>query len=375
LFAYFQKKPGESIIWTYYYLVLMLLTGCVGQVPSPTCTPQQPTVYPSQTIVLPSSTPMLPTPYPSNTPTFGPSPTSTLLPPLEDSTWISKPIMIEGAIINTDPESPFQYTPFFILYGDGKLIKRTCETGECRYLQAQLERESLCYVFNTVNRSGFLDADPLGFSVPTGTGTQIRLKAQVYKSNEVQIPDLDRWVQTTNWYDTYSGCQNCIDAPEIDPAYIDFYQLLTTYDETGMTGAAFDRLALWITQPFITGTPQPWAEDLIALSALMEASSCPNKSQHQAVILEGQMAFTAASFLSNSSAQIPIFTDGIITLQINSRWLLPFEMPKTCQAEAGMFPPSDAAVVIWQCESGIGSIPTPTTTITLTPTKTSTPMQ
>lgn len=284
--------------------------------------------------------------------------------------------MVKAARIDADPFAPLSYTPFFVLYGDGLLVKRTCQNGECRYLQTQLDPQTLCRLVNTIDRTGFLDANPTAFDLPGGTGAAIHMVVRIYAENSVQIPDLDRWVEDPDWYGALMGCPSCFAPPKIDPAFIDLYRLLITYTDTDMTGLHTERLAVWLTRPVITGTAQPWPSELIPLSELAEKGTCPNNpEQRQAVILEGPSARAVSSLLSTQGEGMPIFFEDGTTWQVVSRWLLPYEMPQTCDLDAGLYPPPGESVAIWQCDPEMGTIPTATATITPTPTTTPTPLR
>jgi hypothetical protein len=284
--------------------------------------------------------------------------------------------MVEAAHINSDPLAPFSYTPLFVLYGDGWLVKRTCQDGECRYLGSQLDPNTLCQLVNTIDRTGFLSADPGAFSLPGGTGASIRLSVQLYAENHVQIPDLDRWIEDPNWYGAFTGCPKCFASPQIDPAFIDLYRLLTAYKDLPMAGFQAERLAIWLTQPVIAGVPQDWYPDLVPLSELADRAACPgDPNRFQAVILDGATARGVSSFLSSSGEDVPIFSENGQLWQVHSRWLLPYEMPQTCERAPGLYPPPESTTQSWQCVPEMGSIPTSTATITPTPSVTPTPLR
>jgi hypothetical protein len=283
---------------------------------------------------------------------------------------------VEAAYIDTDPLAPFSYTPFFVLYGDGWLVKRTCQNGECRYLGSQLNPLTLCQLVNTIDRAGFLDADPAAFSLPGGTGMSIHLSVWVDVENHVDIPDLDRWIENPNWYGSFTGCPNCFSPPQIDPAFIDLYRLLTAYPISSLSGFQAERLAVWLTQPVIAGVPQEWHPDLIPLSKLADRAACPaDPARPQAVILDGATARGVSSFLSSSGEGVPIFSENGRLWQVHSRWLLPYEMPQSCERGPGLYPPPNSNTQSWQCAPEMGSIPTSTATVTPTPSITPTPLR
>lgn len=284
--------------------------------------------------------------------------------------------MVEAARIDQEGLTPFGYTPLLILYGDGLVVKRTCQEAECRYLQSQLDQSEVCRLVNAIDRSGFLHADPSAFVVPGGTGDVIRLAVDLHVENAAHIPDLDRWAEAPFWYDVISGCPGCFPPSRIDPAFIDLYRLLTTYTDVDMTGVIPDRLAIWLERPVIAGEAQPWSSDLIPLSELADMSACPDDpNQQSAVILEGSSARMLSSFLSEADGPVPLYSENGVTWQIHSRWLLPYEMPQTCDLDAGVYPPSSALETTWACSPEDGAIPTSTPTITPTPTVTPTPLR
>ena len=127
-----------------------------------------------------TATEAIPTRLPSPTSTPGPSPTSTALSRLAPHTWSAKPIMVEVAHIEGTSTDPFNYLPLFVLYGDGLLLKRTCQANNCQYFQTRLEQTDLCRLVNSIDRTGFLHTDPLAFAVPGETGAAIRLVVNVY---------------------------------------------------------------------------------------------------------------------------------------------------------------------------------------------------
>ena len=354
---------------------LMFIAACstaesptVSQEPSGMLT-QSPST-PTRTATLP-----IPSPSPTQTRTAGPSPTSTPLPAMASRRWGTNDLIIELASLSADPLARFSYTPIFILYSDGQLFKRDCQDSVCQYAQTQLDQTPLCRLINAVDRTGFLNADPEAFQLPPGTDLAFRLSVGVDQENTVTIPDLAQWATSPNWYDAYAGCSNCYPEPIIDPAFIDLFQLLAAYTPQTPTIFQSNRLAVGIGKPIISGTPRPWPEEVIPLSELVERSTCDDPTTNQAVILEGSQAQAIAELLSAQSDLPPIFTDGEFTWQVQSRWLLPYEMPQTCQTSAGIYPPTDGEVTTWRCEPEMGAFPTSTATITPTPSITPTPLR
>ena len=263
-----------------------------------------------------------------------------------------------------------------MVYSDGRLIKRICQEDICQYRQSQLNQNDLCQLINAIDRTGFLDAGSNAFQLPPGTDVAYRLSVAVNQENTVTIPDLARWIETPNWYDAVAGCSNCYPDPIIDPAFIDLYELLKSYNPPDLTSYQSTRLAVSITDPVIAGLPRPWPEEVIPFSELLEGSTCDGAiTQRQAVILQGALAQTIAEVLSAQSGLAPIFSDGEETWQVQSKWLLPNELPQTCQSPAGIYPNNNDPLTSWRCSPEMGAIPTSTATITPTPSITPTPLR
>ena len=356
---------------------LMLLLAACSTPETLTSTPE-PTQKPTQTSAIVTQTATLALPKPSLTPssTFGPSPTSTVLPPLGPRQWETNSTIVEFARVSADPLDFFSYTPLLMVYSDGRLIKRICQEYVCQYQQSQLDQTDLCQLINAIDRTGFLDAGSNAFQLPPGTDVAYRLSVAVNQENTVTVPDLARWIETPNWYDAVAGCSNCYPDPIIDPALIDLYELLISYNPPDLTSYQSTRLAISITDPVIAGTPRPWPEEVIPFSELLEESTCDAAStQRQAVILEGALAQAIAEVLSAQSALAPIFSDGEETWQVQSNWLLPNELPQTCQSPAGIYPNNNDPLTSWRCSPEMGAIPTSTATITPTPSITPTPLR
>lgn len=356
--------------------IILVLAACQAKITQESPIIISPTPSGTSALILPTLNQITPTATPTHTLTPGPSPTSTPLPPITAHQWLAEPIMIEAALVSADALDLFGYTPVFILYGDGMLVKRVCEQDECRNLTTQLDQDALCQLLNAIDRTGFLQVDPTAYRLPAESGTQFRLSVNIYSQNTAEIPDLERWINNPEWYAEIAGCDNCFDPPSIDPAFITLYQLLTSYPTAGLSGLNSDRLALWISDPVIAATPRLWDERLISLTELEERSLCPDKFyQRQAVILEGSQAQAVANFISQAGLSLPIFRDGEHAWQVQSRWLAPYEMPNTCQGTAGLYPPETFNPIQWRCDPAMGAIPTATATITPTPSITPTPLR
>jgi hypothetical protein len=270
----------------------------------------------------------------------------------------------------------FSYTPFFVLYGDGLLAVRSCDDQGCRYLQTHLDQDGLCQLVNALVLTGFLSADSDAFIVPGSSGNEIRLRVNLFRENAIQIPDLDRWVEEPGWYQAFVGCTQCFNPPVIDPAFTALYQLVTNYSNPNFTGLKTDRLAVMITKPIINAEPQPWSDTLTSLNQLASQSTCPGEeNKYQAVVYEGDQARAFADFISKNKNDLPLFTEGDSAWQVQTRWLLPYEMPQSCDDSPGLYPPATYPNIIWSCNPEMGAIPTATPTITPTPSITPTPLR
>jgi len=370
-----NTRLSVLLCWIASGVILAFLTGCSGS-STPVLTPDPSPTVTTTLHIIPSQQPSpTQTLQPTVTRTAGPSSTSTVRPSLSPQTWQAEPIMVEMSRIGNDPSNPNLHTPFFVLYGDGLLVIRTCEEGDCRFLQTQLDEFTLSRLINAIELTGFLNVNPTAFTVPGSTGAVVRISVQVYAENTAQIPDLDLWATIPDWYGQLIGCTGCYTPPDIDPAFFEIYHLLSTYQGEDWHGLETNRLALWITEPVIAGTPHPWDPELIPLDELAARSNCNgSRTQKQAVILEGAPARAVSSFLGQNAA-IPLYAADGRVWQVQSRWLLPYEMPQTCDSPAGFYPPSAYPEITWHIEPETGAIPTPTPTITQTPTITPTPLR
>jgi hypothetical protein len=276
----------------------------------------------------------------------------------------------------TSLPGPQQYQPLLILYGNGLLIKQICEDSDCHYGQVQLVQESLCRLVNAVHLTGFLDADPWAFSVPGSTGACILFNIQLDRMNTAKIDNFDSWMDNPDWYDEILPCTNCYEAPVFDPAFEALYRLLSTYEDEAFESFQADRLAVWISPAILLGNPSTWDASLPALEGLIERAICPNEpNQRTALILEGTTARSVSEFISSLETELPVFRENEKHWLVQTRWLLPHEMPQTCERPPGFYPPIMEEAIIWSCAPEMGAIPTPTPTITPTPSMTPTPIR
>jgi hypothetical protein len=286
--------------------------------------------------------------------------------------------MIEAAHSQSQAEAvPFPYTPIFVLYGDGLIIQRQCQSGTCQFYQSRLDPIDLCRLVYAVDRTGFFDADPANYQPPEESTEQTLLSAAFYKENAVLLDGFRLWLENPNAFGPQQEGPSSFETPRMDPAFLNFYQLITTYDQSPLQSYQSDRLAIWLSPPVLAGTPQPWPETLIPLEELARRTACSGNEKTQAIVLEGQPARDLSALLAKTAkgGYPTVFFQGEGIWQIESRWLIPYEMPKTCSRPAGLYPPPALSATQWQCSTDMGAIPSPTPTITATLTLTPTPIR
>lgn len=364
-----RSKPFILPVLTMPILLALLVSACAQ--PSTSSTP----VAPSAMTPVGATLPAAPTAATNETPTPTPTDTATTLPDGAQA-WEAAPVMIEMARFCPGENSPYDYLPYLVLYGDGTLVKRACEDEACTLVTTQLDTAALCRLTNAVTLTGFLQTDPLAFDVPGGTGCQVRLSVRLDQTHTVEINDLNLWVESPNWLSEMMNCTTCTTPPVIDPAFEDLYRLLSTYADQPMVPFEADRLAVWLTKAVILGTAPDWDPNLPSLADLAQQAACPeDATRQQAVILEGGQARAISEFINQQEGAAPVFREGEATWLVQTRWLLPYELPQACDQEAGLYPQEDGLDLTWACQPEMGAIPTPTPTITPTPTVTATPLR
>jgi hypothetical protein len=334
----FWVMLGTMIIW---------LTACQQGVP-PTAPVEIPTLttLPSETATAtrgpiptqrPSPSPSSTT-IPSRTP--GPAPSGTPVPPLSAHTWQPAPVLIQAARRDQNTRSLFTLIPFFVLYADGQLVLQRCQNGQCSLTSQQLKPQETCRLLNSIDQLGFLDYDPATFQSPQGGGQSVLIQVNAWRSKTIELDDLDRWIEDPDWFDRQHQCSQCAPRPLILPAMEHTYQLLTRYQPTETVPYTADRLAVSVSQPWLQGSPEAWMEQDLTLSDLYAASRCPDPTQSQAVILSGSQARRLSEYINNAMTRLvaPIFSQDLLTLQIETRWLLPLEAAPGCGEASNTLP-------------------------------------
>lgn len=362
--------------WLWLCLGLLLLAGCQQPTltPAPTVTfTSVPTITPS-----PSATPRpFPTRLPTETPTItptatrtpGPSPTSTPQPPLGRHEWQPAPVLVRFSLQSGPMANPLSQQHNLVLYATGQLIVRICEGSACRYAAQMLSRGEVCALLNAVDQQGFLDADPAAYNSPQSGGQQVVMEVNAWRSNSVTLDGLDRWLHDPDWLNRENLCNNCMPAPEIAPSLANTFFLLERYEAKALETYAPERLALWLSEPWIAGLGQTWPLDAPTLTGLEEAARCPVEGQRRVVVVEGRQAVQVAEMLNRSvqNGFAPVYSEGGLTLQVMSRWLLPLEAPAGCGELTGAFPEPSAPAPAAPMHCGPADGQAPIATATPTP--------
>jgi hypothetical protein len=345
---------------------LVIANGCTHAFPEKSIT-EVPPVSPSLTNTPPSTT----TPKPTNLkalplPTYTPGPT-----PLIDLThgfreWFPEPILIQVGIIHDLKRDPFDRDPFFVLYADGTLIQKGCDASSCDFTTAQLNTKQICSLLNTIELYGYFDYDPSGYNTPITGGEITYIDVSAWREQNIALYQLTDWLEDPNWLNGLLDCDNCREPPLIKPALANTYWLLDGYSVPGSVTYHPSSLAVWLSAPELAGEPVDWTLGTPTLGRLSEMSRCVETGQHQAVVLSGSEAENLASFINQITNQglSPIFSEGSLTFQVTTRWLLPYEQAAGCGESTNQFPAADIPLMKKpiSCNISDGFIPTQTPT-------------
>ena len=367
-----RRWPAVFMALFLWCLGLLLIFSACQATPTPP-TPIAPTdsPVPSQTATLhpiPTSRPTLaPSGTPVLSPTPGPSPTSTALPPLVAHTWQPAPVLVQAGYYDKDNLSPFGKEPYLVLYATGQLIMKQCQGARCTLGTQTLDRQGICSFLNTIDRQGFFDYDPSTFQSPQGGGRAFYLEVNAWRSKSVQIDGLDQWLQDPSWLDKQLHCTNCVARPVVLAALANTFDFLNRYHPTGLKTFQADRLAVWISQPWLAGTSTPWLLQGISLSQMYTDSRCSDPANGRAIELTGSEAVSVSEYVNQivSLGNPPVFTEGNLKLQVVDQWLLPGEVAAGCgettdTLPAVSYPTPDFQL---QCQPSDGLIPIPTPTL------------
>jgi hypothetical protein len=346
---------------------LVIADGCTRAVPDISTTEVSP-VSPSITSAPPSIT----TPNPTNLPVLQ-LPTNTPGPtPLIDLThgfreWLPEPILIQVGIIHDLKRDPFDRDPSFVLYADGTLIQKSCEASSCDFTSTQLNTKQICSLLNTIELYGFFDYDPSGYNTPIVGGEITYLEVKAWREQSIALYQLTDWLDDPNWLNRLLDCSNCREPPLIKPALGNTYWLLDGYSVPGSVPYHPPSLAVWLSAPELAGEPVDWTLGSPTLGRLAEMSRCAEPGQRQAIVLSGSEAENLAGFINQTTNQglSPIFSEGLLTFQVTTRWLLPYEQAAGCGESTNQFPAADIPLMKtpMSCRVSDGLIPTVTPTL------------
>ena len=361
---------GHFIRFLTFNLILMSLVACQGPTLEPTATL---TIAPSFTITffpypIPSQVPpRTASPLPLFTFTPGPSPTPTRQSTLESHTFQAPALLIMAGTRDLDLRTPFGTSLNFLLLGDGTLIVRDCTKDICSYNSEALNQQQVCSLMNTIDQAGFFDYDPSTFVSPQESTHKVFIQVNAWRFQAIEQDQLDQWLQNPSWLDTQLHCKNCVQNPIILPALANTYYLLQDYRPAGLKIYQPQQMGLWLSSPWVIGTPVPWTLASPSLSDLYHRSLCQSGDQNQAVILSGEEASQVSELINQvlTDGYAPIFTDGNLTLQLSNQWLLPYENPATCSNSTPqatlIMPPAQS--ITYSCSPADGLIPVVTPTL------------
>jgi hypothetical protein len=229
-----------------------------------------------------------------------------------------------------------------------------------------LKQTGVCSILNTIDRQGFFDYDPQTFSAPQGGGRSYYLSVNAWRSNSIEIDNLDQWLSDPAWLDKQLSCTHCTTRPVILAALANTFDFLNRYHPDGLKTFQPDRLAVWISAPWLAGTPYPWLLQDIPLSQMYSQSRCTDGNSGKALEFSGTDAIKVSETINQATTlgYAPIFTDGTLTLQVVDQWLLPGENAAACQETTNQLPAANLPTPDFQiqCQPADGVLPIPTAT-------------
>lgn len=344
---------------------LIITGGCQRPVVS-TPTLERASLTPSLTgetpAIIPSVTAQVPVFLPTSTP--GPTPIIDLTRGTRE--WFPGPILVEMGIIHDLKRDPFDRDPSFVLYADGTLIQKDCQTSICTFTTGQLNAKQVCRLLNTIELYGYFDYDPSGYKTPIAGGEITYIDVSAWREQHIALYQLTDWLEDPGWLDRLLGCKNCRVPPEISPALSNTFRLLEDFSLPGSSPYHPTSLAVWLSTPELAGEPVNWTLGSPTLGRLAEMSRCTVPGQTQAVLLSGSEAESLAGFVSQVTNQglSPIFSEGSLVYQVTTRWLFPYERAASCGESANQFPSEDIPLMktVMTCNVSDGIIPTATPT-------------
>jgi hypothetical protein len=265
-----------------------------------------------------------------------------------------------------DARTPFGTAIDFLLLADGQLIVRNCINDVCTYQTGQLGPKQVCALLNTIDQAGFYDYDPSSFISPQPSTHKVFIDVSAWRSLSIELDQLDQWLSDPNWLDKQLNCKTCVEHPIILPALSTTYYLLKYFRPQGLAVYQPQQMGVWLSTPWVDGTPVPWLLDSPTLNDLYNRSRCPGSDQSQAVVLQGDEASRVSEYINQvlGDGFAPIFTEGSLKLQVANQWLLPFENPASCSTSSTQpsATPVPAQVYNLQCSPSDGLVPVITPT-------------
>jgi hypothetical protein len=247
-----------------------------------------------------------------------PSPTldSTPASPLT-RTWEVGPVLLEFKTLFED-SAPFgvSRTPDLILYSDGRLVVRT----NAGFRAAQLSRQEICTLLNTIDQVGFYDFDMAPYheqmdELPLGIASTTVIEVNAWKQRAVVAMALRDIVDDSTF--------------QVPSPLRSVYLLLSDYRPADLQPYQYDQLALTIHQPLPDSpykTETRWPLSSPSLGELFERAEQANIKNREGgfgLLLEGE---TAAS-VYQAIRQIPgrgFVEDGEMYI-VAARPLWPYE--------------------------------------------------
>lgn len=268
-----------------------------------------------------------------------------------------------------DPPRAGLRTPQLILYADGSLLRRVCTAGACGYEQSNLPRQAVCQLLNSIDQLGFLDYDPVTYQPPAVGNHSVYFEVQAWRSNAARLDMLDRWIADPTWLETERKCPGCSTPPQIPPALANTFRLLWDYTPAKASTYQPQQLAVWLQKPAVLGKPLQWTLASTRLADLAARAACPDGRLGQAVVLSPPESNQVAGYISGAitglfGSSAPLFSEGDLTLQVETQWLLPEEAPATCSLPSGMLPGPDVPTPA----ATLACLPADGTLMTVTPT-------
>lgn len=340
----------------------------------------------SDSINQTSSATSAPTVASTISPIFIPTFTSTPQPPLKEHEWTPETVLLrldftrgndEGILI---PPAP----PHFMLYADGNLFLKYPLIGGKPYgdqqiLSKKLERGEVCRILNTLDQTGFLDYNPIGYefiggkpNVSGASGAYIQVNA--WKSHKKTYAELPLYILEELTGEIASSLaksgrdvNNRGGFPEISSALRNAYYLFVDYPVEGFEVYEPKKLAVWIRpldpQNFTDIQWEEWHLAALSPTDMFSRIDFGDASfDERYLTLSGTQALALYKFLDESfSTKYYVETDKRGEKKyyaFHARPLLPYEQPGTYSTEIPA-PVSASANLKLKCSPSDGVMPIP----------------